>query len=65
MLTEGEVRARTALHGEQTVSELATSLDLSQLQAVLLQLGYDIVREPDEAYEELGAQRIRERSSRE
>ena len=34
--------------------------DLSQLQAVLLELGYDIVREPDEEYEELGAQRILE-----
>nr|WP_318566961.1 hypothetical protein [Salinigranum marinum] len=32
--------------------------DLSQLQVVLLELGYDIVREPDEEYEELGAQRI-------
>jgi predicted transcriptional regulator len=29
MLTEGEVRALTALHGEQTVSELATNLDRS------------------------------------
>ncbi|SFR91017.1 hypothetical protein SAMN05216559_0867 [Halomicrobium zhouii] len=29
--------------------------DLWQLQAVLLELGYDIVREPDEAYEALGA----------
>ncbi|MDW7539372.1 helix-turn-helix domain-containing protein, partial [Haloferax volcanii] len=29
MLTEGEVRALTALHGEQTVSALATSLDRS------------------------------------
>ena len=34
--------------------------DLNQLQAVLLELGYDIVREPDEEYEELGAQRILE-----
>ena len=34
--------------------------DLSQLQAVLLELGYDIVQEPDEEYEELGAQRILE-----
>lgn len=34
--------------------------DLSQLQAVLLELGYDIVREPDEEYDELGAQRILE-----
>jgi len=34
--------------------------DLSQLQAVLLELEYDIVREPDEEYEELGAQRILE-----
>ncbi|MFC6954881.1 DUF6036 family nucleotidyltransferase [Halorubellus litoreus] len=34
--------------------------DLSQLQAVLLDLGYDIVQEPDEEYEELGAQRILE-----
>ncbi|GAA0219092.1 hypothetical protein GCM10009000_037630 [Halobacterium noricense] len=34
--------------------------DLSQLQAVLLELGYDIVREPNEEYEELGAQRILE-----
>ena len=29
MLTEGEVRALTVLHGEQTVSELATNLDRS------------------------------------
>ena len=29
MLTDGEVRALTALHGEQTVSELATNLDRS------------------------------------
>ncbi|RBI58590.1 transcriptional regulator TrmB [halophilic archaeon] len=29
MLTEGEVRALTALHGEQTISELATNLDRS------------------------------------
>ncbi|WP_135536402.1 MarR family transcriptional regulator [Halostella pelagica] len=29
MLTEGEIRALTALHGEQTVSELATQLDRS------------------------------------
>lgn len=29
MLTEGELRALTALHGEQTVSELATNLDRS------------------------------------
>nr|WP_241430801.1 hypothetical protein [Haloferax elongans] len=34
--------------------------DLGQLQVVLLELGYDSVREPDEAYEELGAQRILE-----
>ncbi|USZ73514.1 DUF6036 family nucleotidyltransferase [Natronosalvus halobius] len=34
--------------------------DLSQLQAVLLELRYDIVQEPDEEYEELGAQRILE-----
>ncbi|MBX0288502.1 helix-turn-helix domain-containing protein [Halomicroarcula sp. F28] len=29
MLTEGEIRGLTALHGEQTVSELATNLDRS------------------------------------
>jgi predicted transcriptional regulator len=29
MLTEGEIRALTALHGEQTVSELAANLDRS------------------------------------
>jgi hypothetical protein len=34
--------------------------DLGQLKAVLLELGYDVVREPDEEYEELGAQRILE-----
>ncbi|MFC7251846.1 DUF6036 family nucleotidyltransferase [Halomicroarcula sp. GCM10025324] len=34
--------------------------DLSQLQAVLLEIGYEIVQEPDEEYEELGAQRILE-----
>jgi uncharacterized protein (DUF2164 family) len=34
--------------------------DLSQLQAVLLELGYEIVQDPDEEYEELGAQRILE-----
>ena len=32
--------------------------DLEQLQAVLLELGYETVREPDEGYEALGAQRI-------
>ncbi len=37
---------------------VASGADLGKLQAVLLELGYDIVREPDEAYEELGAQRI-------
>lgn len=39
---------------------VASGEDLGQLQAVLLELGYDIVREPDEAYEALGAQRILE-----
>jgi len=39
---------------------VASGDDLGQLQAVLLELGYDIVREPDEEYEELGAQRILE-----
>ena len=39
---------------------VASGADLGQLQAVLLELGYDIVREPDEEYEELGAQRILE-----
>ena len=34
--------------------------DLTQLQAVLLGLGYDIVRESDEEYEALGAKRILE-----
>lgn len=34
--------------------------DLNQLQAVLLELGYTTVREPDREYEELGAQRILE-----
>ena len=34
--------------------------NLSQLQVALLKLGYDIVREPDEEYEALGAQRILE-----
>ena len=34
--------------------------NLSQLQVALLELGYDIVREPDEEYEALGAQRILE-----
>jgi hypothetical protein len=34
--------------------------DLSQLQAVLLELGYEIVQEPGEEYEALGAQRILE-----
>ena len=34
--------------------------DLSQLQVALLELGYEIVQEPDEEYEELGAQRILE-----
>jgi len=32
--------------------------DLSQLQAVLLKLGYEIVQELDKEYEALGAQRI-------
>mgnify|MGYP000052899988 CR=1 FL=1 len=39
---------------------VASGNDLGQLQAVLVELGYDIVREPDEAYEALGAQRILE-----
>jgi hypothetical protein len=39
---------------------VASGDDLEQLQAVLLELGYDIVREPDEAYEALGAKRILE-----
>lgn len=39
---------------------VASGDDLGQLQAVLLELGYEIVREPDEEYEELGAQRILE-----
>lgn len=39
---------------------VASGNDLGQLQAVLLELRYDIVREPDEAYEALGAQRILE-----
>ena len=39
---------------------VASGDDLGQLQAVLLELGYDIVREPDDEYEELGAQRILE-----
>lgn len=34
--------------------------DLGQLQAVLLEVGYDVVREPDDEYEALGAQRILE-----
>ena len=38
--------------------------DLSQLQVVLLELGYEIVQEPDEEYEELGAQRILENDDR-
>jgi hypothetical protein len=32
--------------------------DLEQLQTILLELGYETVREPDEEYEALGAQRI-------
>ena len=39
---------------------VASGDDLGQLQAVLLELGYEIVREPDEEYEALGAQRILE-----
>jgi len=34
--------------------------DLAQLQAALLELGYEVVREPNEEYEALGAQRILE-----
>jgi len=34
--------------------------DLRILQAVLLERGYDIVRDPSEEYDELGAQRILE-----
>lgn len=37
---------------------VASGADLRQLQAVLLELGYRIVREPAEEYAELGAQRI-------
>jgi len=39
---------------------VASGDDLEQLHAVLLGRGYDIVREPDEEYEALGAQRILE-----
>ena len=39
---------------------VASGDDIGQLQAVLLELGYEIVREPDEEYEALGAQRILE-----
>mgnify|MGYP002760965343 FL=1 len=39
---------------------VASGDDLGQLQAVLLEVGYDIVRDPDEEYEALGAQRILE-----
>ncbi|MCU4744162.1 DUF6036 family nucleotidyltransferase [Natronoglomus mannanivorans] len=39
---------------------VASGADLGQLQTVLLELRYDIVREPDDEYEELGAQRILE-----
>jgi len=34
--------------------------DLGHLQSILLELGYELVREPDEEYEALGAQRILE-----
>lgn len=39
---------------------VASGDDLGQLQTVLLELGYDFVREPDTDYEALGAQRILE-----
>jgi hypothetical protein len=39
---------------------VASGADLGQLQATLLQCGYEIVRAPDEEYEALGAQRILE-----
>lgn len=37
---------------------VASGADLGQLQAALLKLDYSLVQEPDEEYEELGAQRI-------
>jgi hypothetical protein len=37
---------------------VASGDDLGQLQAVLLEIGYETVREPNEEYEALGAQRI-------
>lgn len=39
---------------------VASGTDLSQLQATLLERGYEIVRAPDEEYEALGAQHILE-----
>lgn len=39
---------------------VTSGADLGQLQATLLDLGYEIVRAPDEEYEALGAQRILE-----
>ena len=41
MLTEGEIRALSALHGEQTVSELATNLDRSTAVRKLLSEGLE------------------------
>lgn len=39
---------------------VASGADLGQFQAVLLECGYEIVREPDDEYDDLGAQRILE-----
>lgn len=39
---------------------VTSGADLGRLQATLLKLGYEIVRAPDEEYEDLGAQRILE-----
>jgi hypothetical protein len=54
-----------AFHNLKTTTKdidliVASGDDIGQLQAVLLELGYDIIREPDEEYEALGAQRILE-----
>lgn len=43
---------------------VTSGADLGQLQATLLELDYEIVRAPDDEYEELGAQRILENDDR-
>ncbi|MBX0298094.1 nucleotidyltransferase [Haloarcula nitratireducens] len=57
----GSMAFRDLKNTTKDIDLIVTSgTNLAQLQAVLLELDYEIVREPDEEYKELGAQRILE-----